>query len=148
MMATTPRFGRSMSCASAFWITAGMAIALLVAGPVAPASAIELREGFNASVLAANDDGSTSLVDIGFSVNFYGKTVSKPSSQQRNGTFTRPGLSLPSADQPGNPPISPPSRRCYTRAGQRPTRRRRLGGWAGRFRRAWDGSATRAKPTS
>ncbi len=108
MMATTPRFVRPMSCASAFWITAGMAIALLVAGPVAPASAIELREGFNASELAANDDLSTGLVDIGFSVNFFGTTYSQLFVNNNGnvtfnaalGTFTPFALT-----SPGNPPI-------------------------------------------
>lgn len=107
-MATTPKFVRLMSCANAFWITVRMAIALLVAGAAGPASAIALREGFNESTLAANDDGSTGLVDIGFNVNFYGTTYSQLFvNNNGNVTFNAP---LPTftpfaLTSPGNPPI-------------------------------------------
>ncbi|MHC4433633.1 MAG: nidogen-like domain-containing protein, partial [Planctomycetota bacterium] len=36
-----------------------------------------LREGYDTGTLAANDDGSTGLVDIGFEINFYGTIYSQ-----------------------------------------------------------------------
>lgn len=41
------------------------------------AGAVRGNGGFNGSVLPANDDGSTGLVNIGFSVNFYGLNFSQ-----------------------------------------------------------------------
>lgn len=39
---------------------------------VSAANATTLRSGFDANTLPANDDGSTGLVDIGFTANFFG----------------------------------------------------------------------------
>ena len=56
---------------------------LLLAGTVlcalaaSPAIAGQIVPGFNANTLPANDDGSTGLVDIGFSFNFFGSTYTQ-----------------------------------------------------------------------
>jgi len=54
----------------------GVALLLGTAG-LAHASAILPNAGFNTSTLAANDDGSTGAVNIGFSVDFFGATFSQ-----------------------------------------------------------------------
>lgn len=48
------------------------AIALTVAPLAANAGAIRDASAFTDNTLPANDDGSTGLVDIGFTLNFYG----------------------------------------------------------------------------
>ena len=50
-----------------------LAAALLVTATL-QAQAIRNNEGFRASSVARNDDGSSSLVPIGFNVNFFGRT--------------------------------------------------------------------------
>lgn len=52
------------------------AAAVMVAG-ISAADALAMRAGFDASSLAANDDGSTGLVAIGFDVNFFGVTTNQ-----------------------------------------------------------------------
>jgi hypothetical protein len=65
--------------------------------------AVAIRPGFNASSLAANDDGSTGLTPLGFSANFFGATYTD-AFLNNNGnitfgsplsTFTPFGLSGP-----------------------------------------------------
>lgn len=55
-----------------FWLALGLALVPLASG-VAFAGAI-VSNAFNSNTLAGNDDGSTSLVDLGFSANFFGTT--------------------------------------------------------------------------
>ncbi len=60
-----------------------------------------VRPGFDANTLTANDDGSTGLVDIGFTLNFFGNTFSQGFVNNNGnmtfdyplGTFTPFGLS-------------------------------------------------------
>ena len=56
-----------------------LAAALLVTATL-QAQAIRNNEGFRASSVARNDDGSSSLVPIGFNVNFFGRTGRMPTS--------------------------------------------------------------------
>lgn len=51
-------------------LAVGLTVALSALPRVASAGAV--RPGFDANTLLRNDDGSTSLVDIGFTVNFFG----------------------------------------------------------------------------
>jgi len=51
------------------------ALALATALPDAQASTIVM--GFNANTLPPNDDGSTGLVSLGFSFNFFGTTYTQ-----------------------------------------------------------------------
>gem|GEM_PF-769224 len=44
---------------------------------VANETSAAIRPGFNSNTLAANDDGSTGLVDLGFTMNFFGNTFSQ-----------------------------------------------------------------------
>ncbi len=48
------------------------AAAVLMVAVVGTASAAPIRTGFDANTLAANDDGSTGAVSIGFTLNFFG----------------------------------------------------------------------------
>lgn len=48
------------------------ALAVVLAMPAMQAEAAAVRAGFNANTLPANDDGSTGLVNMGFSVDFFG----------------------------------------------------------------------------
>lgn len=54
-----------------------LAAAAVMAAGVTAADALAMRAGFDASSLAANDDGSTGLVAIGFDVNFFGVTTNQ-----------------------------------------------------------------------
>ncbi|QGY41794.1 PEP-CTERM sorting domain-containing protein [Pseudodesulfovibrio cashew] len=55
-----------------------LALFLAVAGMVTAANAAAVRTGlFDGNVLGANDDGSTGLVNIGFTANFFGNTHSQ-----------------------------------------------------------------------
>jgi hypothetical protein len=68
----------------------GVALAASVA-VAAPASAAVVRAGFDAATLAANDDGSTGLVGVGFSGNFFGNSFSQVYvNNNGNITFTAP----------------------------------------------------------
>lgn len=51
-------------------------LAFHLAGPVTSHATVLLQPGFTANSLAANDDGSTGLVPIGFDLNFYGSNFS------------------------------------------------------------------------
>jgi hypothetical protein len=53
-----------------------LGLALLVAGSAQPAlaQAVRANAGFSSNTLAANDDGSTGLVNMGFTANFFGVT--------------------------------------------------------------------------
>ena len=70
-----------------------------------------IRDGFDTNSLAANDDGSTGLVDIGFNINYFGSTNSRLYvNNNGNVTFDAPlrqftpfGLSKPL----GTPIIAP-----------------------------------------
>lgn len=70
---------RGIRCRNAGTFSTGavlLAGALLaVSAPTARAAAI--LPGFDANTVPRNDDGSTGLVDIGFSVNFFGETYSQ-----------------------------------------------------------------------
>ena len=52
--------------------TAALLIAVLAGGGSAVAQAVRTDAGFTTNSLAANDDGSTGLVNIGFTANFFG----------------------------------------------------------------------------
>lgn len=90
------------------WVGSLCIAALLAVLATAPASSLPLRPGFDTSALAANDDDSTGLVDVGFSVDFYGTTYSQL-FVNNNGNIT---FDAPLSDftpfaltSPGNPPI-------------------------------------------
>ena len=48
------------------------ALGVMIAGTAA-AKAIRTNAGFNANRIPANDDGSSPLVPLGFSINFFGR---------------------------------------------------------------------------
>ncbi|WP_310429643.1 nidogen-like domain-containing protein [Chamaesiphon sp. VAR_48_metabat_135_sub] len=54
------------------------------------ASAAAIRSGFNGNTLAANDDGSTGLVSLGFTANFFGTSYSN-TYVNNNGNLTFTG---------------------------------------------------------
>jgi len=54
---------------------------------VDPDSRPVIREGFDSETLLANDDGSTGLVDIGFTINYYG-TITNGLYVNNNGNVT------------------------------------------------------------
>lgn len=62
----------------------GLALLLLIGGQ---ADAAAVRAGFDASTLAPNDDGSTGLVPIGFTVDFFG-SVNTDLYVNNNGNVT------------------------------------------------------------
>lgn len=65
------------------------AVVGLASAPVAQAGAVV--GGFNSDTLAANDDGSTGLVNIGFTANFFGTNYSQLYvNNNGNVTFTNP----------------------------------------------------------
>jgi len=57
-------------------IRCALAAMVLLGGAVGMAQATTVASGFDASTLAANDDGSTSLVNLPFTINFYGTDYS------------------------------------------------------------------------
>ncbi len=59
------------------YISGLAAAALAVSFAAAPAQASTIVAGFNGNTLSANDDGSTGLVGIGFTFNFFGSTYSQ-----------------------------------------------------------------------
>ena len=63
---------------------ASMAFGLLASTTV---SALPIVAGFNTNTLASNDDGSTGLVDLGFSANFFGVS-STQAYVNNNGNIT------------------------------------------------------------
>jgi hypothetical protein len=68
----------------------GAALAASVAC-AAPASAAVVRSGFDSLTLAANDDGSTGLVSVGFAGNFFGTNFTQVYvNNNGNITFTAP----------------------------------------------------------
>jgi hypothetical protein len=68
----------------------GAALAASVAC-AAPASAAVVRSGFDSLTLAANDDGSTGLVNVGFAGNFFGFNFTQAYvNNNGNITFTAP----------------------------------------------------------
>jgi hypothetical protein len=70
-----------------WFAAAGIAVAL-AAGP---ALANPIVAGFNSNTLPANDDGSTSLVALGFSANYFGTTYTQAFvNNNGNVTFTTP----------------------------------------------------------
>jgi len=72
------------------WTLVGFLVVLLcVAGKTAQATPIV--PGFNSSTLAANDDGSTGLINLGFSFNYFGTTYTQTYvNNNGNITFTTP----------------------------------------------------------
>jgi len=62
----------SVACKPVLLAILGVTLATGV--PVAEAGAIHNADLFTSNTLAANDDGSTGAVDIGFAINFYGTT--------------------------------------------------------------------------
>lgn len=77
----------------------GAAIIGFSAGGNAYAGAVHDSSLFTANTLSGNDDGSTGLVSLGFSINFYGTTYSNLYvNNNGNVTFTQPyGTFTPSA---------------------------------------------------
>lgn len=70
---------------------AGFAASLFGASMlVSTAAQAELRSGFNANTLTANDDDSTDLVDLGFTLNFFGTDFNQ-TYVNNNGNITFDG---------------------------------------------------------
>jgi hypothetical protein len=71
--------------------TLSAALLLALGTSLAHAGAIHDASRFTDSTLAANDDGSTGLVSIGFNLNFYGSNYSNLYvNNNGNTTFTGP----------------------------------------------------------
>ncbi len=64
--------------------------AVVVLGSASAAYANPVAPGFSTNSLAANDDGSTGLINLGFSVNFFGDTYSQ-AYVNNNGNITFTG---------------------------------------------------------
>lgn len=85
-----------------FSLTLGAA-ALLSLALVAPSHAQAIRAGYDSSTLAANDDGSTGLVPLGFTLDFFGNSYSNVYVNNNGnvtfngplGTYTPSGLTGP-----------------------------------------------------
>ncbi|MEN8217793.1 MAG: hypothetical protein ABFS56_15780 [Pseudomonadota bacterium] len=43
---------------------------------LATSAVAQIRSGFDANIVPANDDGSTGLIPLGFTINFFGTTYS------------------------------------------------------------------------
>jgi hypothetical protein len=69
--------------------TTRLLIALTVAAALSVAASAQIRSltGFSAQTLAANDDGSTGLVNLGFTANFFGENYSQ-TYVNNNGNLT------------------------------------------------------------
>ena len=81
--------GKRYLSSGSIWTLTLAAVLGLTSAPVAQAGAVV--GGFNSSTLAANDDGSTGLVDIGFTVNFFGSNYNQLYvNNNGNVTFTSP----------------------------------------------------------
>jgi hypothetical protein len=91
--------------------TGALTAALLVgAASLAQAAAILPNAGFNSTTLPPNDDGSTGLVNIGFSLNFFGQNYTQLYvNNNGNVTFTAPlGVFTPFAITGGSTPMLAP----------------------------------------
>jgi len=73
-----------------FFFSAALAASLAFGSMQADAAAIRNASAFTDNTLAANDDGSTGLVSIGFSIDFFGSTYSNLYvNNNGNVTFTQ-----------------------------------------------------------
>ena len=81
---TSAKFLGNLSVRSAGFAVTSLILSLTMAGS---ASAAAIRTGFDNNTLAANDDGSTGLVDLGFTANFLGTSYTQ-TYVNNNGNLT------------------------------------------------------------
>jgi hypothetical protein len=102
----------------------GLGLAVIGALPAGAArtagktnSPAALLTGFDDNTLAANDDGSTGLVTLPFTIDFFGSTFSSLYvNNNGNVTFDEPlGNSRPAGSTPSIARLSPPSGPTSTR---------------------------------